>query len=74
MRTLVDIDDKALTALDQIARRQRVSRVSRASLIREAVSDLLAKKRRPEEQAAFGLWGEAGVDGLAYQKALREEW
>ena len=71
MRTLVDIDEKALTALDQIARRQRVSR---ASLIREAVGDLLAKKQRPEEQAAFGRWGEAGFDGLAYQKALREEW
>ena len=71
MRTLVDIDEKALNALDQIARRQRVSR---ASLIREAVGDLLAKKQRPEEQAAFGLWGEAGFDGLAYQKALREEW
>ncbi|MCM2404100.1 ribbon-helix-helix domain-containing protein [Rhizobium sp. S153] len=71
MRTLVDIDEKALAALDDIARRQRVSR---ASLIREAVSDLLLKRQGPADEAAFGLWAEKKVDGLAYQKALRQEW
>lgn len=67
----MDIDEKALAALDDLARRQRVSR---ASLIREAVSDLLTKRQAPADEAAFGLWAGKKVDGLAYQKALREEW
>jgi hypothetical protein len=47
---------------------------SRAALIREAIDDFLAKRRRNREGDAFGLWGKRKVDGLVYQERVRREW
>lgn len=71
MRTIVDIGEAELQALDRIAEREQVSR---AALVREAVADLLARRQAPAESEAFGLWGEGTVDGLAYQDTMRREW
>jgi metal-responsive CopG/Arc/MetJ family transcriptional regulator len=71
MRTLVDIGDNELRALDDLARRESKSR---AALIRAAVADYLAKHRRTPTVDAFGLWGNRKTDGLAYQEELRREW
>lgn len=71
MRTLVDIGDAELKALDQLARQDKVSR---ASLIRKAVNDYLDKQHSAQQTEAFGLWGSAAVDGLAYQEEIRKEW
>ena len=48
----------------------------RAALLREAVRDLIAKKRQAGMEAAFGLWKDRTdiTDGLAYQEMLRAEW
>jgi len=73
MRTLVDIPDDQLEELTRLAEREKVSR---ASLVRQAVADLLASKRKAGDAtaAAFGLWAGMEEDGLAYQERLRSEW
>jgi metal-responsive CopG/Arc/MetJ family transcriptional regulator len=74
MRTLVDIPDDQLSELTKLAEREKVSR---ASLVRQAVADLLAAKRTTGDAAiaaAFGLWAGMEEDGLAYQERLRSEW
>jgi metal-responsive CopG/Arc/MetJ family transcriptional regulator len=74
MRTLVDIPDDQLEELTKLAEREKVSR---ASLVRQAVADLLTSKRKRNDDAiaaAFGLWAGMEEDGLAYQERLRSEW
>lgn len=71
MRTLVDIGDPEVKALDLLAQREKVSR---AALIRKAIDDFLARNSSTSEVEAFGLWGDRKVDGLAYQEDIRSEW
>ncbi|KAA1184453.1 CopG family transcriptional regulator [Rhizobium tropici] len=71
MRILVDIGDPEVKALDQLAQREKVSR---AALIRKAIDDFLARNASISEVEAFGLWADQKVDGLAYQKDIRNEW
>lgn len=70
MRTLVDIPEAELEALNALSERDQRSR---AALIREAIADYL-QKRQPSLHDAFGLWGEGKRDGLAWQEKLRAEW
>ena len=70
MRTLVDIPDADVQALDEVA---KLREQPRAALIREAIGDYLAKHRHSDVMAGFGLW-ETAEDGLAYQNRLRGEW
>ncbi|MDO9053557.1 MAG: ribbon-helix-helix protein, CopG family [Gallionella sp.] len=70
MRTLVDIPDRQLRDLAAICTSEKISR---AELIRQAISSYLQQKK-PTSVDAFGLWKEGGVDGLAYQEQVRSEW
>lgn len=70
MRTIVDIPDQNIAALDALCGREHISR---AEAVRRAVADYLAR-HRDESDAAFGLWKGRGRDGLSYQDALRDEW
>ena len=71
MRTLIDIGEAELRALDRMAKAENVSR---AALVRKAVSDFLDRHKRDSETEAFGLWGDRAVDGLTYQEEVRSEW
>ena len=71
MRTLVDMDEGHVHNLDALARRLKRSR---AALIREAVAEYLDRNAVEDIEAAFGLWGDRKIDGLAYQEKLRSEW
>lgn len=71
MRTLVDLGDTQLEALDELSKKEKRSR---AALIREAIDDYLGKRRDKQRNDAFGLWGKRKVDGLAYQDKVRGEW
>lgn len=73
MRTLVDIPDDRIEALAEISQRENRSR---AALVREAVDDLIAKRRRDAQTNAFGLWKDRAevTDGLSFQEELRAEW
>jgi metal-responsive CopG/Arc/MetJ family transcriptional regulator len=71
MRTVVEIDEARIRELDALAKEEKRSR---AALIRDAISDYLARRRRKQEGDAFGLWGKRKIDGLAYQEKVRREW
>lgn len=70
MRTLVDIPDRQIRDLTVICLSEKISR---AELVRRAISAYLEKKK-PPTTTAFGLWQERRVDGLAYQEQMRSEW
>lgn len=73
MRFLVDIPDDDLKWLDDVARQ---GGKSRAAVLREAVSDYIAAQSKEGFEKYFGLWERHGsaVDGLAYERKLRDEW
>jgi len=71
MRTLIDITELQVQALEEIARTEKLSR---AAVIRAAIDDYVQRRRRVEIDDAFGLWGEGGTDGLTYQEKVRSEW
>ena len=71
MRTLVEIDDARIRELDALAKEEKRSRIA---LIRDAIDEYLARRRRKHEGDAFGLWGKRKIDGLAYQAKMRREW
>ncbi|XAZ26158.1 ribbon-helix-helix domain-containing protein (plasmid) [Sinorhizobium sp. B11] len=71
MRTLVDIGDPEVRALDRMAQREKMSR---AALIRKAINDFLVRNNADIEAEAFGLWGDRKIDGLTYQENIRSEW
>lgn len=70
MRTLVDIPDKQIKDLTAICEAEKVSR---AEVIRQAISAYLEKKK-PSAIEAFGLWKGSKVDGVRYQDEVRSEW
>jgi metal-responsive CopG/Arc/MetJ family transcriptional regulator len=71
MRTLVDLGDTQIEALDELSKKDKRSR---ASLIRQAIDEYLGKQRDKQAGDAFGLWGKRKMDGLAYQEKVRNEW
>lgn len=72
MRTIIDLPERQLDALERISKGRKLSR---AELIRRAVDFYLAE-HAPKAVAAFGLWRRAGAreDGADYQRRLRREW
>ncbi len=71
MRTLVDIPEDDLSLLNKISRERQISR---AELVRTAISSYLEPHRGAAEVSAFGLWRNTAEDGVAYQERMREEW
>ena len=71
VRTIIDVPDEIIRSLDEVS---GVEKRSRASLIREAITDYLRLKAVPPAEAAFGLWKETPKEGVQYQDDLRGEW
>ncbi|MFT4175888.1 MAG: CopG family transcriptional regulator [Luteolibacter sp.] len=74
-RTIIDLPEDALKRLDALAE-DRAS--SRASLLREAVSEYILRKNQApaplKPLAGFGTLQGYYTDGQAWQDQLREEW
>ena len=71
MRTLVDIPEGELEALNALS----LSRsVSRAELVRQAIKAFLEVNRAQPKRDGFGLWAHKKRDGLRYQQEIRSEW
>ena len=70
MRTIIDITDDQVKALDEIS---ELEGTSRAALIRQAIDRMLVEDARRGEaaQAAFGVWSYAQKDGLEIEAGLR---
>ncbi len=70
MRTLVDLPQDDVTLLNKLA---KAGSVSRAELVRQAVSTYLAPHKRTSVREFLGICPEF-EDGLVYQERLRSEW
>ncbi|TWF57107.1 CopG family transcriptional regulator [Neorhizobium alkalisoli] len=71
MRTLVELPEAEIEALDRLAQAENTSR---ELLIERAVRALLDKNDRQAKIDAYGLWGNRTIDGLEFQKKVRGEW
>lgn len=73
MRTIIELPEEQLRALD-VWRRARG--MSRAEAVGRAVANLLGAEVRGHAaiEAAFGLWSDRATDGLTEQDRLRAEW
>lgn len=71
MRTIIDLRDEQIDALVKLGKR---AMLSRAELVRRAVTEYLERHASEENDATFGLWKQRGEDGLTYQRRLRDEW
>lgn len=70
MRVLIDLPPDQI---DDLALLCKTEKISRAELVRRAVSRYLAENK-PDTSNAFGLWREKRVDGLVWQEQVRSEW
>ena len=73
MRTLVNIPDDDIKWLDACAKERGVSR---ASVLRDAVSTYRAEPQKNWLEEGFGAWAGKSdiVDSVAYQRRIRAEW
>ncbi|WP_058553637.1 CopG family transcriptional regulator [Thiohalocapsa sp. ML1] len=71
MRTVIDLPDEQIEPLKAAAASLDVSR---AELIRRAVTEYLRRFEAPADDAAFGIWRQHDEDGLAYQERVRSDW
>jgi len=71
MRTIIDIPEQDIKALDVMCGREHISR---AEAIRRAVSAYLRRHGPEQHDAAFGIWKGRKQGGLSYQEAMRSEW
>jgi Arc/MetJ-type ribon-helix-helix transcriptional regulator len=71
MRTIIQLPDELLKALDRVAKARRLSR---AEVIRQAIARHLEQEGPAEAGEAFALWRDRKFDALAYEDTLRAEW
>jgi len=71
MRTIIDIPPNMLEEIDEVAKREKISR---AEAVRRAMTEFLHKRSRRKPNAAFGIWKSKNIDALHYEDALRNEW
>ncbi len=73
MRTIVEIPDDMVEALDKMRTREKASR---SKLIRMAIDSFLHARKRSGMQGrpGFGCWGGKGPDGVEHQRRMRSEW
>lgn len=73
MRTIVDIPDNHILALKKLSLELKVSR---AEIVRQALCDYLKRidKKKEIYKSAFGILKNAGLDGVEYQRIIRNDW
>ncbi|MCI1900532.1 MAG: ribbon-helix-helix domain-containing protein [Enterobacter sp.] len=70
-RILIDLSDDVIQRLDNL---KKLRNKPRAELLREAIELYLDQQNVSVIRDALGLWGDQKVDGLEYERKLREEW
>lgn len=71
MRTIIDLPERNIAALEKICVKEGISR---AEAIRRAVEAYLSSRRTGDEDDIFGMWRDRDIDGLEYQRRIRSEW
>ncbi|MGL4825387.1 MAG: ribbon-helix-helix protein, CopG family [Alphaproteobacteria bacterium] len=70
-RVLIDLPEKQLKKLDEIAVSEHASR---AAVVRTAIDAFLQKKRQTRMEDGFGLLKGIPLNALEVQQKLRDEW
>jgi len=71
VRTIIELPQEQLDALESVCRRDGISR---AEAIRRAIAHHVRDGRASTRDRAFGLWRGRRLDGVTYQRRLRREW
>jgi metal-responsive CopG/Arc/MetJ family transcriptional regulator len=71
MRTIVDLPGEELRRLQEICRKEGISR---AEAIRRAVAQFTQSLSAAANEEAFGIWSFRHMDGRDYEDELRREW
>ena len=73
MRTIIELPKDQIAALDQMRRRDKLSR---AALIRKAIEAYLESQPKASlrDLPSFGAWKKKAIEGVKYQRHLRAEW
>ena len=71
MRVTVELPEEQIVGLANLCDEERISR---AEAVRRAVANYLKARHVTKQVSFFGMWRNRGVDGVEYQRALREEW
>jgi metal-responsive CopG/Arc/MetJ family transcriptional regulator len=71
MRTIIELPDAQVEALDALCRHEGISR---AEAIRRAVAAHVKAERARGGDPAFGVWRARRLSGLEYQRRARREW
>lgn len=71
MRTIIDLPQNQIKILKKIS---KDNSISRAEIIRRALSDYLKKVYTDKSDNAFGVLADIGIDSVEYQRKLRKEW
>ena len=71
MRTIINLADDQVRQLAEVCRREGVSR---AEVIRRAVTYYLDAQCLLDREDAFGLLRDRRIDGLEYERRQRREW
>jgi len=71
MRTIIEIPQDQVDALEAICKRESISR---AEAIRRAVAAYVRHEGPSTANQAFGLWRGQRGSGLQYQEQRRREW
>lgn len=71
MRTIIELPEDQVEALASLCRSEGISR---AEAIRRAVAHYMGQRRHATVAAAFGLWRDRPIDGLEFERELRDDW
>ena len=71
MRTIIELPDDQLEVLADLCRSEGISR---AEAIRQAIAQYTRGRRSKAAASAFGVWRDRPIDGLEYERQLRDEW
>lgn len=67
----MDLPEEQIASLAELCEQERISR---AEAVRRAVADYLKARHANEQGSFFGVWRNRGIDGIEYQRTLRDEW
>jgi metal-responsive CopG/Arc/MetJ family transcriptional regulator len=70
MRTIIDLSDPQLAALEKLCKQKKISR---AEAVRRAVDSMLSEQHVQTRAAVFGAWS-TKKDSRAWVDDLRGEW
>jgi len=76
VRALITFKEEQLKKLDRLARKNKQSR---AQVVREAIDLYVTQKEKEPTWKEIvakcaGMWKHKKIDGLVYERKLREEW